>query len=62
MSHSYYNDNLDLFEEEFLVAVAALDDEGKHQKRRYNHGCGCITVTLVVTIAITALFVMLIAL
>ena len=62
MSRSYYNDNLDFFEEEFLVAVAALDDEGKRQKKRYNPGCGCMTVTLVVTIVITALFVMLVIL
>jgi len=62
MSDKFLNDHVDFFEEEFLVALAVLDDEGKRQKKRYNPGCGCMTLTTVLTIAITVLIIFLIAL
>jgi len=50
MSDNYSDSNVSFFEEEFLVAVAALDDDGKRSKKKYAPGCGCMTITFIIII------------
>jgi len=48
MSDNYLDSNVSFFEEEFLIAVASLDDDGKRSKKKYAPGCGCMTLITIV--------------
>jgi len=54
MSDNCISKNVDYFEEDFLIAVAALDDDDKQSKKKYAPGCGCMTLIIIIIAGLSA--------